>query len=129
MSQCETNSVLELPGLPRSAEGTPVFAEPWQAQAFALTVHLHERGLFSWSEWAECLSQRVHEEDRAPDGSDYFDAWVAALCDLLEKKGVADAATVLDMQRSWQRAAEATPHGQPIELERDPLRQPSTSRA
>ena len=33
-----------------------VFAEPWQAEAFALAVALHEKGLFSWSEWAEALS-------------------------------------------------------------------------
>lgn len=127
MSQCEGNSLLDTPGLPRSAQGAPVFAEPWQAQAFALTVHLHERGVFDWREWAACLSRRVHEEGRAQDGSDYFEAWVGALCDLLEQKGVADAATVLDMQLSWQRAAIATPHGQPIELDRDPLRLSRTS--
>lgn len=123
MSACDVPSALrDSPGLPRSAEGDPVFAEPWQAAAFALTVHLHDRGLFGWSEWAETLSSEVKRPHRDPHGADYYDAWVDALSRLLEAKGVADAATVLALQQSWQRAAEATPHGRPIELANDPLR-------
>jgi len=87
-----------------------------------MTVHLRERGLFTWSEWADALSRELHEPGRAADGSDYFDCWVAALSALLVKLGVADADTIIDLQRSWQRAAEATPHGKPIELANDPLR-------
>jgi nitrile hydratase accessory protein len=110
------------PQLPRSAEGEPVFPEPWAAEAFAMTVHLHERGLFGWSEWAESLSSELHRPGRAEDGSDYFDCWVAALCGLLADRGIADAAEILTLQQSWQRAAEATPHGKPILLENDPER-------
>ncbi|MCJ9670811.1 MULTISPECIES: nitrile hydratase accessory protein [unclassified Neorhizobium] len=123
MSACEIPSALaQSPGLPKSPEGDPVFPEPWAAEAFAMTVHLHERGLFSWSEWAEALSGEVHKPGRAEDGSDYFDCWVAALSGLLVGKGVADSETILSLQQSWQRAAEATPHGRPIELANDPLR-------
>lgn len=123
MSACEAPSPLRRsPGLPKSAEGDPVFAEPWNAQAFAMTVHLHEKGLFSWSEWAEALSAELHKPERADDGSDYFDGWVAALTGLLVSKGLADADTVLALQESWKRAAEATPHGSPILLENDPMR-------
>ena len=123
MSACETvTDLAESPGLPRSPEGAPVFAEPWHAQAFAMTVHLHARGVFSWTEWAESLSAEVHRPGRAADGSDYFDAWVAALVGLLERKGLADRDTVEALRESWQRAAEATPHGAPIELTNDPLR-------
>lgn len=123
MSACEAPSPLrQSPGLPKSAEGDPVFAEPWNAQAFAMTVHLHEKGLFSWSEWAEALSAELHKPERADDGSDYFDGWVAALTGLLVSKGLADADTVLALQESWKRAAEATPHGSPILLENDPMR-------
>ncbi|MGE6740794.1 nitrile hydratase accessory protein [Allorhizobium pseudoryzae] len=126
MSQCDTSpSLIQSPGLPRSADGAPVFAEPWQAQAFGLTVHLHEQGLFSWGEWAAHLSHEVHRKERAADGSDYFEAWVAALSHLLAEKGVADEASVSALQESWQRAAEATPHGQPIELANDPMRRAS----
>ncbi|UJW74076.1 nitrile hydratase accessory protein [Rhizobium sp. SL42] len=122
MSTCEIPSPLsQSPGLPKSIEGDPVFAEPWHAQAFALTVHLHDRGLFDWSEWAASLSLEVHKAGRAPDGSDYFDAWIAALTALLDGKGVAEPEQVLALQKSWQRAAQATPHGSPIELANDPL--------
>ncbi|MDR6818412.1 nitrile hydratase accessory protein [Neorhizobium sp. 2083] len=123
MSACEIPSALvQSPGMPKSPEGDPVFPEPWAAEAFAMTVHLHERGLFTWSEWAAALSGEVHKPGRAEDGSDYFDCWVAALSGLLVMKGVADGEVILALQQSWQRAAEATPHGRPIELGNDPLR-------
>mgnify|MGYP002399857419 FL=1 len=98
-----------------------MFPEPWAAEAFAITVHLHEKGLFSWGEWADSLSAEVHKPGRAADGSDYFDCWVEALTGLLVGKGIADAEAILGLQKSWQRAAEATPHGVPIELINDPL--------
>lgn len=123
MSACEVASPLaQSPELPKSADGEPVFPEPWAAEAFAITVHLHEKGLFAWSEWAERLSAELHKPGRAADGSDYFDCWVAALSGLLVAKGIADADVIADLQRSWQRAAEATPHGKPIVLENDPQR-------
>ncbi|RAX39204.1 nitrile hydratase accessory protein [Rhizobium tropici] len=123
MSACEVPSPLaQSPGLPKSADGEPVFPEPWAADAFAMTVHLHEQGLFAWSEWAEQLSAELHKPGRAPDGSDYFDCWVAALSGLLVAKGIADIDAIVALQQSWQRAAEATPHGRPIALENDPQR-------
>jgi len=87
-----------------------------------MTVHLNAKGLFSWSEWAATLSAQLHKPGRAEDGSDYFDCWVAALSELLVSRGIADPDTILALQQSWQRAAEATPHGQAIELRNDPLR-------
>jgi nitrile hydratase accessory protein len=110
------------PQLPKSSDGEPVFPEPWAAEAFAMTVHLHERGLFAWSEWAECLSAELHKPGRVEDGSDYFDCWVAALSGLLVSRGIADNGAILGLQQSWQRAAEATPHGEPIVLANDPER-------
>ncbi|MEQ1950469.1 nitrile hydratase accessory protein [Mesorhizobium sp. CN2-181] len=99
----------------------PVFAEPWQAEAFALVVALHERGVFSWGEWAEALSAEVHRVYAAPDGHDYYEHWLAALETLLAKKGVAPAADVDALAAAWERAAHATPHGKPILLENDPI--------
>ena len=123
MSACDLRSELaSSPGLPKSAEGDPVFPEPWAAEAFAMTVHLHQKGLFSWGEWAQALSAELHKPGRAEDGSDYFDAWVAALSGILVERGVANAEDILALQQSWQRAAEATPHGKPIRLENDPAR-------
>lgn len=87
-----------------------------------MTVHLHQRGLFTWGEWAETLSRELHKPGRAEDGSDYFDCWVVALSDIVVSHGVADGEAILALQHGWQRAAEATPHGKPIELGNDPLR-------
>ena len=67
----------------------PVFSEPWQAEAFAIVVALHERGLFSWAEWAEALSLEVHEPECCGDGSDYYEHWLNALEKLLSAKGIA----------------------------------------
>lgn len=100
----------------------PVFAEPWQAQAFALAVALNERGVFSWSEWAGELSKQLARPDAAQDGGDYYQHWLAALEALLARKGVAEPGIIDALSASWQRAAHATPHGQPIRLENDPER-------
>ena len=111
---------------PESATGAfgpqdaQTFAEPWQAQAFAMVVALHERGAFSWSEWAAALSAEVHRADAARDGGDYYEHWLAALEKLLAAKAVADRSEVDALAAAWQRAAHATPHGKPILLENDP---------
>jgi nitrile hydratase accessory protein len=47
-----------MPQLPRD-EGGPVFAEPWQAQAFALVVKLSELGHFTSGEWAAALAEEL----------------------------------------------------------------------
>jgi nitrile hydratase accessory protein len=109
------------PALPDGID-EPVFAEPWQAEAFALVVALNEGGVFSWSEWAEALSAEVHREDAAHDGHDYYDHWLAALETLLARKNVAPPAEVDALAAAWERAAHATPHGKPILLENDPQR-------
>jgi nitrile hydratase accessory protein len=96
----------------------PAFAEPWQAEAFALAVALSERGLFTWSEWAEALGAELKQG--APDGSDYFERWVAALELLLRERDITGAAEIGELAAAWQRAAHATPHGKPILLENDP---------
>ncbi len=100
----------------------PVFAEPWQAEAFALTVALHEKGVFSWGEWAEALSAEVKGPGEAADGHDYYEHWLAALEKLLGVKGVAARPEVDALAAAWERAAHATPHGKPILLENDPLK-------
>lgn len=111
--------------LPIGASGldAPVFAEPWQAEAFAMVVALHERGAFSWAEWAERLSAEVKSPDAATDGSDYYKRWLAALERLLAEKGFAEHDEVDATAAAWHRAAHATPHGMPIVLENDPERQ------
>lgn len=98
----------------------PVFAEPWQAEVFALTLALHEKGLFAWSEWAEALSAEVKRPEAAADGHDYYERWLAALEKLLASKDVVQTPEVDAIAAAWERAAHATPHGKPILLENDP---------
>jgi nitrile hydratase accessory protein len=113
-----SHAACDLPGLPQDADG-PVFSEPWQAQAFAMTLALHERGLFSWSEWAQALSQAITRAQAAGDpdlGDTYYRHWLDALETLLLAKGLAHANTLHALEHAWEDAAERTPHGQSIEL-------------
>ena len=103
-----------LPGLPRDDDG-PVFAEPWEAQAFALAVALHERGVFTWPEWAAALAAEI---ERDP-GAAYYRQWLAALERLVAEKNLTDAVTLHRYADAWGRAADRTPHGTPIELRPD----------
>lgn len=107
--------------LPCDAAG-PVFAEPWQAQAFAMAVALHGRGLFTWPEWAAALSREIAAHGGGDDGGRYYEFWLEALEHLLIEKGAASHAQIDDLAKSWARAAQATPHGRPISLDNDPLR-------
>jgi nitrile hydratase accessory protein len=104
-----------LPRLPKDAEG-PVFAEPWQAQAFALAVQLHEQGAFTWPEWAQALSARLAAAGEADDGARYYDHWLAALEDLAAAKQLTDAAALAARREAWAAAYARTPHGHPVEL-------------
>ena len=118
---CPLPALPEMPemlGLPQDAYG-PVFSAPWQAQAFAMTLALHERGLFSWSEWAQALSAAITRAQAAGDpdlGDTYYRHWLDALETLLLAKGLAQADTLHALEHAWEDAAERTPHGQTIEL-------------
>jgi len=105
---------LALPGLPKDAEG-PVFAEPWQAQAFALAVRLHAEGAFTWAEWAAVLSDAL-AADSDDDGSHYYDHWVEALEALVECQSLASAAELAARKAAWEQAYKSTPHGAPVAL-------------
>lgn len=108
-----------LPSLPRDEKG-PVFRSPWEAQAFAMTLALHQRGLFTWPEWAKALSMWIsaaQAEGDADLGDTYYRHWLAALENLIAEKGVASLDELLVYRSAWHRAADRTPHGQPIELQ------------
>ncbi len=118
------NSILEpehlqaLPRLPRD-EREPVFAEPWQAQAFALAVKLSEQGNFTWKEWATALANELKAaatRGEPDDGSRYYDHWLVALERLVTHKGLADPASLLARKEAWAEAYRRTPHGKPVEL-------------
>ncbi|MDI9332698.1 MAG: nitrile hydratase accessory protein [Alphaproteobacteria bacterium] len=92
-----------------------VFEQPWQATAFALTVALHQKGLFSWPDWAAALSRRI-AIDANDDGRRYYDHWLAALEEMIERRHLGSAQELVQLRLAWEEAAERTPHGQPIEL-------------
>jgi nitrile hydratase accessory protein len=107
-----------VPGIPLDEDG-PVFREPWEAQAFAMALALHERGLFTWSEWAATLAEEIRRAQAAGDpdtGETYYRHWLATLERLVAQKGVAGADTLARYRDAWDHAADRTPHGEPIEL-------------
>jgi len=99
------------------------FAAPWEAQVFALVVSLQEAGLFTWSEWTDRLGREIRPGD-APERAADYGAWLATLEAILAERGVAGPETVSARTAAFLRAAAATPHGQPIRLENDPLYRP-----
>jgi nitrile hydratase accessory protein len=107
-----------VPSIPCDAEG-PVFREPWEAQAFAMALALHERGLFTWNEWAATLSDEIKRAQAAGDpdtGETYYRHWLNTLERLVTEKGATDAPTLARYRDAWDHAADRTPHGTPIEL-------------
>lgn len=113
MNPCDTVPAEAL-AFPRDGEG-PVFAEPWEAQAFAMAVSLHQAGCFTWGEWAAALGRR-----RAAGTASYYEDWLAALEDLVAEKRIVPGEALATRREAWRRAAQATPHGEPITLDRDP---------
>ena len=107
-----------LPAVRRDSNG-PVFAEPWQAQAFAMAVELYNKGVFTWPEWAEYLSEEIKAAGSSDDRGDYYDHWLTALEKIVAAKGVMSNAERLARKDAWDKAARATPHGEPIALPRD----------
>jgi nitrile hydratase accessory protein len=106
------------PPLPRDTGG-PVFAEPWEAQAFALAVKLSEQGHFTWKEWASTLADELKAADdrgEPDDGSHYYHHWLAALERLVTSKGLLDREALATRKDAWAEAYEHTPHGKPVEL-------------
>lgn len=107
-----------LPGLETDADA-PVFREPWEAQAFALAVKLHEAGLFTWEEWAAALSAEITAAQSAGDpdlGNTYYRHWQRALERLVMDKGAAMAGELEERVETWRQAYLNTPHGQPVDL-------------
>jgi nitrile hydratase accessory protein len=102
------------------SDDEPVFSEPWQAHAFAMVVRLHEQGLFSWSEWASALAVQIGAArmcGEADLGNSYYRHWLGALEFIVADKGASSVSELERYREAWDRAADRTPHGQPIELQ------------
>ena len=109
-----TEPVPDLPGLPRDADG-PVFAEPWQAQAFALTVELHAAGHFTWAEWAELLGAEI----ATAGTTEYYEVWLGALERIVAERGLSAVSELAQRRDAWATAYAQTPHGAPVRLAGD----------
>jgi nitrile hydratase accessory protein len=117
--QAAKEATRALPGIPADADG-PVFREPWEAQAFAMALALHGRGLFSWSEWAAMLADEIRRAQAAGDpdsGETYYRHWLATLERLVAAKGLASTEMLDRYRHAWDHAADRTPHGSPIVLQ------------
>ena len=130
MSAGPYSDASDLPGL--SSDGDePVFANPWQAQIFALVVGLHQSGCFSWGEWTTALSIEIavasangeNDNNNAnKEGSDpgdaYYRMWVIALERLLMNKAIVFSGDIQNRVNAWRNAYLNTPHGSPVTLSR-----------
>lgn len=117
-AKLDAHRLTALPPLPQDDEG-PVFAEPWQAQAFALAVKLSEQGYFSWKEWASALAEELkaaEERGEPDDGTRYYNHWVTALERLVTEKGLTESPVLEERKDAWADAYRRTPHGQPVVL-------------
>ena len=112
--------------MPGAAE--KVFAEPWQAQAFAIAVRLSDAGEFSWKEWTEILGREIQsacELHGADDGSRYYELWLAALERMAIEKGLVNAVELSGRKAAWVDAYLTTPHGHPVHLHQSEESNPS----
>ncbi|QOZ53299.1 nitrile hydratase accessory protein [Bradyrhizobium sp. CCBAU 53338] len=117
-SEAAAAATAAIPSIPRDDDG-PVFRAPWEAHAFAMALSLHDRGVFTWPEWAAALADEIKRAQAAGDpdtGETYYLHWLATLEGLVARKGVASMDTLHRYRNAWDHAADRTPHGKPIEL-------------
>jgi nitrile hydratase accessory protein len=96
------------------------FTEPWQAQAFALAVHLSERGVFPWRDFSTALAHEIAAAGETYTAAQYYDCWVDALERVLLSHGAAEAETLHALEHAWADAYRRTPHGMPVSLSEAP---------
>jgi len=109
------DALAAIPTIPREAD-EPVFAEPWEARAFAMAVSLNEAGLFNWPQWAERFGAALKENTGGGGQLSYYQVWLQVLEAIMSEKDIANPAAIMRREREWEAAAARTPHGQPIEL-------------
>ena len=123
-SEATRRATEAIPSIPRDANG-PVFREPWEAHAFAMALALHDRGLFTWTEWAAKLGEEIKKAQAAGDpdtGETYYRHWLATLERIVAEKGVTTSPALAQHYDAWERATRRTPHGTPIELRAEDFR-------
>ncbi len=109
----------DMPPVPRDDDG-PVFNEPWEAQAFAMTLNLYDKGCFTWPEWVDALSAEIKSAQAQGDpdsGDTYYRHWLAALEKLVASKGISSTAELAERKQAWAEADHHREFGQPIVLD------------
>lgn len=85
-----------------------------------MTVHLNERGVFTWNEWGAAFSERRRrsaEDSQSEDRPEqYYHDWISALESLLIDKGTASVEALSALKQTWVDAYLRTPHGHPVEI-------------
>ena len=100
-------------------EQQPVFAELWEAHAFAIAVKLSEKGLLKCSEWSDALAEEIKEakDQGKPDfGNTYYQFWLSALETILLEKNILKKSDLKSMMEQWRHAFLSTPHGNHVKL-------------
>jgi nitrile hydratase accessory protein len=101
-------------------DAEPVFAEPWEAHAFALAVKLSEAGVFTWAEWSATLAEEItaaSQRGESDDGYRYYHHWLAALERLAAAKNLVAPPALRARKEEWAKTYRHTPHGKPVTLE------------
>ena len=96
-----------------------VFETPWHAELFAITVHLHNKGVFCWPDWTARFSHAlaIAGAHHSLDGSnDYYDVWLDTFIQFMAEQGVTDEIAIDGMSEKWRKAFLHTPHGMPVTL-------------
>lgn len=108
------------PGTGGDGKGA-VFAEPWQAETVATTLHLSRSGQFSWSEWVECFSRHIADHPQRPDedaNTAYYRQWLSALEAMLAGRQILAGVQIAEAQEDWRRSYLHTEHGKPVHFRR-----------
>ena len=93
--------------LPREgAEGEPLFAEPWQAQALAIADSLVAAGRFTAAEWSEALGAEIRRAAAAGEPDTQATYYAATLREIETQLGhIDDVLNQPDIQALLEEAA------------------------
>jgi nitrile hydratase accessory protein len=108
--------------LPQDSGDSFYFDEPWQAQAFAITLELNRQGHFSWTEWVAVFSKEIQTHPATPEEGHiigYYRQWLTALETIMAQRGISQSPEIEIAQERWRSAYLHTQHGRPIELGND----------
>ena len=97
----------------------PVFAEPWEAHAFAIAVILSENGMIKWSEFSDTLAKKIKilkEQGLHDSGNTHYHLWLSALETILFEKKIMKKSDLKRSIKQWRSAYLSTPHGKPVRL-------------